>query len=155
MKTKKLLLGGVLSTVLLTACHDCLYEFQVGNVTDKTITMTLSGCGEYSMESDEGMWVSPSNFSNKYAVRKIFPKKSLSFSATRSANDNPTGNYKEDKLIPFWEYIHEIKVGDEVIDSTSWRGEEHWDRGRSDFGGQTITYTLLIGGDSLYTERGK
>lgn len=141
-----LALAAILS---LTSCDPLSsVDYKVYNMTEDTVTITMypeimdSSYEGYSIEENDSVTTRYGAEDSVY-VAVLAPQQILMF------HDDWDGLYREDWVIPVWRYFKSIKVGDQELDSKSWKTESAWHlktEGGGRFEGESRYYDLFLRG---------
>lgn len=131
---KKVLFGIILTSLLLTSCEDVSkhysYEFIISNymADDKPVYVELSCPYNYNIISNDGKMIVNKEIQERDTILQVTPlgNRRILFQMEMNDNSSFTGNYKKDGIIPVWEYIKSIKVGDEVLKKENWKRTNQW-----------------------------
>lgn len=133
MKKIRILLLGILIPLLITSCknHDFrnYYEFEILNnpADGKPVYVELSCPYNYTINNN-GDEIVEESFQGKDTILQMQPSsyKRILFQMEINDNSSFTGDYKKDGIVPVWEYIKSIKVGDEVLKEENWKNSNRW-----------------------------
>ncbi len=140
----------LLALCLLTILASCdpmsSVEYRVRNMTADTVTVDMYK--EIMTSAYRGYFIEQGDS----VVQRVNPEDSI-YLATVSpgqclvVNDDWSGLYREEWIVPLWKYVKSIAVGDTKLDSLWWSNEQSWHLKKQGGGfgeGESRYYDLIL-----------
>lgn len=134
---------------MLTSCDPMSsVEYRVRNMTADTVTVDMY---KEIMTSDyRGYYIEQGDS----VVQRFVPEDSIYLATVPPGqclvvNDDWSGLYREEWIVPLWKYVKSIHVGNNQLDSLWWSNEQSWHLKTEGGGfgeGESRYYDLIIRG---------
>ena len=142
-----LILVTLVAGVMLVSCDPMSsVEYKIYNKTADTVTVTLhkeiltSPYNGFTVEVNDSV-------TNHYGSEDSTVVAVLAPDRTMTVNNEWSGLYREERIVPLWRYIKSIMVGENNLPAATWNNEAAWHlkvEGGGRFEGESRYYSIIL-----------